>query len=218
VIDTFRDRADAGHRLADRLGSYAADRPVVVALPRGGIVTAFEIARALHAPLDVLVVRKIGAPLQPEFGVGAIATGGVRVIDRASLGLAGMSERDVEDVVARETTELRRRERRYRSGRGVLDVRGRTAILVDDGIATGVTVRAAVAALRKAGATRIVLAVGVCSADTAQRLRGEVDDLVAVFLPRDLVAVGLYYDDFRAVDDDEVVDLLTRAARLPVPA
>ncbi len=217
MIDTFRDRADAGRRLADRLGSYAADRPVVLALPRGGVVTAFEIARTLHAPLDVLVVRKLGAPMQPEFGVGAIAPGGVRIVDRGSMRLAGMSERDLEDVVRSETAELERRERRYRQGRGPLDVRGRTVILVDDGIATGVTARAAIAALRGAGAGRIVLAVGVCAPDTARRLRPEVDDLVCVLLPDDLTAVGLYFDDFRPVEDDEVTDLLARSGSA-VPA
>jgi predicted phosphoribosyltransferase len=217
VIDTFRDRADAGRRLADRLGSYAEERPIVVALPRGGVLTAYEIARALRAPLDVLIVRKLGATDQPEFGVGAIAEGGVRIVDRASLRLAGMSEHDLEEVVTRETAELARRQRVYRAGRERLDVHGRTVILVDDGVATGVTVRAAIAALRKAKAGRIIIAVGVCSPETAQRLRHEVDDVVSVLLPSDLIAVGLYFDDFHPVNDDEVVGLLSRAAQA-VPA
>ncbi len=216
-MDTFRDRADAGRRLADLLGSYAEDRPVVLALPRGGVVTAAEIARALHAPLDVLVVRKLGAPAQPEFGVGAIAPGGVRIIDRASMRLAGMDEDDLQRVTASETAELERRERRYRAGRGPLDVRDRTVILVDDGIATGVTMRAAIAALRKAGAARIIVAVGVCPPETAERIRSEVDDLVCVLMPEDLAAVGLYFDDFRPVEDEEVVALLARKAA-PIPA
>ncbi len=216
-MDTFRDRADAGRRLADLLGSYAEDRPIVLALPRGGVVTAFEIARALHAPLDVLVVRKLGAPAQPEFGVGAIAPGGVRIVDRASMRLAGMDDDDLRRVIAEETRELERRERRYRSGRGPLDVRDRTVILVDDGIATGVTARAAIAALRKAGAARIILAVGVCAPETAERLRGEVDDLVSVLVPDELAAVGLYFDDFRPILDEEVVALLGKSPA-PVPA
>ncbi|HZP95428.1 MAG TPA: phosphoribosyltransferase family protein [Candidatus Limnocylindria bacterium] len=194
----------------------AEERPIVLALPRGGVVTAFEIARALRAPLDVLVVRKLGAPAQPEFGVGAIAPGGVRIVDRASMRLAGMDDEDLERVAAEETRELERRERRYRAGRGPVDVRGRTAILVDDGVATGVTARAAIATLRKRGAARIILAVGVCPPETAERLRHEVDDLVCVLMPEGLTAVGPYFDDFRPVADEEVVELLKRAA--PVTA
>src|SRR5512143_616223 len=166
TMDTFRDRADAGRRLAGQLGAYAADRPIVLALPRGGVVTAYEIARALHAPLDVLVVRKLGALAQPEFGVGAIAPGGVRIVDRASVRLAGMDDADVAAVIEREQSELARRERVYRAGRARLDVRGRTVIVVDDGVATGVTVRAALAYLRARGATRVILAVGVIAAET----------------------------------------------------
>lgn len=214
-MQTFRDRADAGRRLADQLGAYAADRPIVLALPRGGVATAFEIARALRAPLDVLVVRKLGALAQPEFGVGAIAPGGVRIVDRDSLALAGMDESDLHRVIDAESAELLRRERRYRAGKAALDVKGRTVILVDDGVATGVTVRAAIASLRKSGAGRIVLAVGVIPPQTADRLRGEVDDLVYILMPEDLTAVGLYFDDFAPVEDEEVVAMLARAARPP---
>lgn len=211
MIETFRDRADAGHRLADRLGSYAEERPIVIALPRGGVITAYEIAKALRAPLDVLIVRKLGAAFQPEFGVGAIAEGGVRIVDRASLHLSGMSEHELEEVATKESAELVRRQRVYRAGRQRLDVQGRTVIVVDDGVATAVTLRAAVASLRKAKAGRIIVAVGVCSPETAQRLRHEVDDVVCVLMPSDLVAVGLYFDDFHPVNDDEVVELLSRA-------
>lgn len=216
-VETFRDRADAGRLLADLLGSYAEDRPVVLALPRGGVVVAAEIARALHAPLDVLVVRKLGATAQPEFGVGAIAPGGVRIVDRASMRLAGMDDDDLRRVIASETSELERRERHYRAGRGPLDVRDRTVILVDDGIATGVSVRAALASLRKGGAARIILAAGVCSAEAADELRHQVDDLVCLLVPDDLAAVGLYFDDFRQIEDEEVAALLARKPA-PVPA
>jgi putative phosphoribosyl transferase len=217
-VDTFRDRTDAGRRLADLLACYAEERPVVLALPRGGVVTAFEIAHALHAPLDVLVVRKLGAPAQPEFGVGAIARGGVRIVDRASMRLAGMDEDDLQGVLAAETRELERRERRYRSGRAPLDVRGRTVILVDDGIATGVSIRAAIAAVRKAGAQRVIVAAGVCAPQSANELRGDVDDLVCAIMPEELTAVGLYFDDFRPIEDEEVVALLERAAHEPATA
>ncbi len=217
-METFRDRADAGRRLAEQLAAYASDRPIVLALPRGGVVTAFEIATALRAPLDVLVVRKLGAPPQPEFGVGAIASGGIEIVDRSAMALAGMDEADLRAVVRRETAELHRRERRYRGDRAPLDVDGRTVILVDDGVATGVTMRAGIAALRRSGVGRIVVAVGVCPPDTAHRLRAEVDDLVCVLMPDEMSAVGLYFDEFDQVEDDEVVALLDRAAAMPVPA
>jgi putative phosphoribosyl transferase len=213
----FRDRSDAGRQLASLLAGYKPDEPIVLGLPRGGLVTAFEIARVLHAPLDVLVVRKLGAIEQPEFGVGAIAPGGVRIIDRGSVRMAGMTEADLETVIERERTELMRRERRYRAGRPPLDVRGRTVILVDDGVATGVTARAAIASLRKLGARRVVLAVGVCAAGSTIELRREVDDLVCVLEPSDMAAVGLYFDEFGPVEDEEVVALL-EAARRPVGA
>lgn len=213
---TFRDRADAGRQLADQLGAYASDSPVVLALPRGGVATAFEIAHALHAPLDVLVVRKLGAIGQPEFGIGALAPDDIRFVDWSSARLAGMDESDVQTVIEREKRELARREERYRAGREPLDVRGKTVILVDDGVATGVTVRAAIAYLRKRGVGRIVLAVGVIPPQTAELLRGEVDDLVCVLMPEDLMAVGLYFDDFAPVEDEEVISLLESAAKTPV--
>ena len=213
---TFHDRADAGRQLADQLAAYTSDDPIVLALPRGGVVTASEIARALHAPLDVLVVRKLGAVGQPEFGIGAIAPDGVRFVDWSSARLAGMDESDVRTVIEREQRELARREERYRAGREPLDVRGKTVILVDDGVATGVTVRAAIAYLRKRGVGRIVLAVGVIPPQTAEVLRGEVDDLVCVLMPDDLMAVGLYFDDFAPVEDEQVVSLLEGAAATAV--
>lgn len=213
----FHDRVDAGRQLASLLAGYQGDDPLVLGLPRGGIVVASEIARVLRAPLDAFIARKLGALEQPEFGVGAIAPGGVRIVDPASVRMAGMTEADLELVVERESAELLRRERRYRSGRAPLDVRGRTVILVDDGVATGVTARAAIASLRKLGARRIVLAVGVCAAGSAIELRREVDDLVCVLEPSDMAAVGLYFDDFEPVGDDEVISLLV-AARHPAPA
>jgi putative phosphoribosyl transferase len=209
----FRDRSDAGRQLASLLAGYKQDEPIVLGLPRGGLVTASEIARVLHAPLDVLVVRKLGAIEQPEFGVGAIAPGGVRIIDPGSVRMAGMTDADLGLVIERENAELLRRERRYRSGRAPLDVRGRTVILVDDGVATGVTARAAIGSLRKLGARRIVLAVGVCAAGSTIELRREVDDLVCVLEPSDMAAVGLYFDDFEPVNDEEVVALLDAARR-----
>lgn len=213
----FRDRSDAGRQLASLLAGYTPDEPIVLGLPRGGVVTAFEVARVLRAPLDVFVARKLGALHQPEFGVGAIAPQGIRIVDRASVRMAGMTDADLEIVIERERAELMRRERRYRAGRPPLDVRGRTVILVDDGVATGVTARAAIASLRKLGARRIVFAAGVCAAESAVELRREVDDLVCALEPADMGAVGLYFDEFGPVEDDEVVALLD-AARRPVGA
>lgn len=210
----FRDRADAGRQLASLLVAYRPDDPIVLALPRGGVVTAFEVAGVLHVPLDVIVARKLGALEQPEFGVGAIAPGGVRIVDRASLRMAGMSDADLATVVERERAELARREGRYRAGRPPLDVRGRTVILVDDGVATGVTARAAIASLRKMGARRIIFAAGVCAAGSMIELRREVDDLVCVLEPADMAAVGLYFAEFGPVSDEQVVALL-EAARHP---
>ena len=213
VRGRFRDRRDAGQQLASLLVAYQGEEPLVLGLPRGGVETAFEIARGLRAPLDVLVARKLGATGQPEFGVGAIGPAGVRIIDPASVRMAGMTEADLAEVIERESAELVRRERRYRAGRAPLDVRGRTVILVDDGVATGVTARAAIASLRRLGARRVILAVGVCAADTAVDLRREVDDLVYVLQPEGMGAVGLYFDEFRPVSDDRVVALLEKAAR-----
>ena len=210
----FRDRADAGRQLAWRLAALAAERPVVVALPRGGVVVADEIARTLDAPLDVLVARKLGAPRQPEFGVGAIAPGGMRIVDLQAVSLMGMTDEDLERVTRKERDEMRRRDRLYRDDRPALDVDGRVVILVDDGIATGVTVRAAVMALRALGTRRVILAVGVCSRDAAAAIRPIVDDFVALIIPADLFAIGTYYDDFDQVTDDQVIDLLARS-RLP---
>ena len=210
----FRDRADAGRQLARRLAAFAADRPVIVALPRGGAVVGYEIAHALDAPLDVLVARKLGAPKHPEFGVGAIAPGGMLIVDPQAVSFTGMTDEDLERVTRKERDEMRRRERLYREDRPALDVKGRLVILVDDGIATGVTVRVAIMALRALGARRVILAVGVCSREAAAAIGPTVDDLVAIVIPEELSAVGPYYDDFDQVTDDQVIDLLARS-RVP---
>jgi len=211
----FRDRADAGRQLARRLAAFAAERPVIVALPRGGVVVAYEIARSLDAPLDVLVARKLGAPRQPEFGVGAIAPGGMLVVDPQAVSFTGMTDEDLERVIRNERDEMRRRERLYREDRSALDVKDRAVILVDDGVATGVTVRAAIMALRALGARRVILAVGVCSREAAAAIGPTVDDLVALVVPEELSAVGPYYGDFGQVTDDQVIGLLARS-RVPL--
>lgn len=209
----FRDRVDAGRRLAQHLSAYAASPEVVVlALPRGGVPVGFEVASALGAPLDVFVVRKLGLPGQEELAMGALATGGIRVLNEEVVRGLSIPEAVIDTVAARESEELARRERLYRGDRPALDVRGRTAILVDDGLATGSTMRAAVAALRLQGPARIVVAVPVGAETTCQMLRGEADEVVCLETPEPFYAVGLWYEDFSQTTDEEVRDLLARAA------
>jgi putative phosphoribosyl transferase len=208
----FADRRDAGRRLARRLEGLRALEPIVLGVPRGGVPVAAEVARALEAPLDVIVVRKVGAPLNPEYGIGALAEGGVRVLsDRAVRGLA-IEPHELHARVARAAEELAQRLTRYRGDRAPLPVHGRTAILVDDGLATGHTARAAALSLRRRGATRVILAVPVAARRSAAELREDVDDVACVELPRDLWAIGLWYDDFRPTSDEEVAAALTEPA------
>jgi predicted phosphoribosyltransferase len=209
----FRDRRDAGRRLAAELSDYADQSDVLVlALPRGGVPVAYEVARALHAPLDVFMVRKLGVPGYEELAMGAIATGGLRVLDQELLRMLDIPRDVIERVTAIETSELERRERQYRGDRPPPDVRGRTVILIDDGLATGSTMRAAIAALKKEGSKRIVVAVPVAPPETCEALRAQVDDVVCAVTPEPFRAVGLWYGDFSQTTDEEVRDLLASAA------
>lgn len=210
----FHDRADAGRALARRLSRYA-NRPdvLVLALPRGGVPVAYEVARALHAPLDVFLVRKLGVPGQEELAMGAIATGGVRVLNDDVVRLLQIPDEVIDSVAARQWRELERREQSYRDDRPLPAMRGRTVILIDDGLATGSTMRAAVAALRKQGPACIVVAVPVASASTCDDFRAEVDDVVCAQTPEPFYAVGSWYEDFTQTGDAEVHALLDEAAR-----
>lgn len=210
----FHDRKDAGKKLAPELERFAADDPLVLALPRGGVPVAFEIARALGAELDVCIVRKLGMPGQEELAMGAVASGGVVVFNDDVLSAYDIPEPIVEAIVAREKRELMLREQRLRGGRPPIRVEGRTVILVDDGLATGSTMRAAVASLRRANAGRIVVAVPVASPDTCDALRAEADEVVCAFTPDPFWAVGLWYEDFRETTDDEARDLLLLAGAI----
>jgi putative phosphoribosyl transferase len=208
----FRDREEAGRRLARELRHYAG-RPdvVVLGLPRGGIPVAYEVARALGAPLDVFVVRKLGLPGQEELAIGAIASGGVRVVNDELVRRIGVPAEILDEVAAREERELARRERDYRGPRGPLPVAGRTVILVDDGLATGASLRAAATALRRLKPARIVAAVPVGAAETCAEFRDVVDEVVCSETPEPFWAVGNWYDDFSQTTDEEVRGLLQRA-------
>jgi putative phosphoribosyl transferase len=211
----FRDRTEAGRVLAAALAPYAG-RPnlLVLALPRGGVPVGFEVAIALHAPLDVMLVRKLGVPGHEELAMGAIASGGIRVVSEEVVQALGIPDRVIATVAAAEEEELERRERLYREGRPLTDVRGRTVILVDDGLATGATMRAAAAALKAQHPERLVVAVPVAAPETCDMLRHEVDDVVCAQTPEPFYAVGAWYQDFSQTTDEEVRDLLRRAAAL----
>ncbi|MGH3090016.1 MAG: phosphoribosyltransferase [Rubrobacteraceae bacterium] len=207
----FEDRRDAGRRLAERLEGYRNESAVVFALPRGGVPVGAEVSRALNAPLEVLVARKLGAPGQPEFGIGAVATGGVRVLNEIAVERLGIPDDYLAEITRRETAEVERRLRQFRGDRPEPEVEGRTAILVDDGLATGVTARAAIKALRERSPERLVLAVPVCAAQTEGMIRPEVDEMVCLDTPSDLGAIGFWYRDFEQVSDEEVIELLEAA-------
>lgn len=210
----FADRRDAGRELGRRLAeTLPRDDTLVLGLPRGGVPVAFEVATALDAPLDVFLVRKLGVPGHEELAMGAIASGGVRVLNERVVGAVAADDRAIEEVAERELAELERREQRYRDGRPAPEIAGRTAVLVDDGLATGASMRAAVAALRRLDAGRIVVAVPVASPDVCAELAEEADEVVCLETPEPFLAVGYWYDDFAATEDDEVCALLGEGHR-----
>jgi predicted phosphoribosyltransferase len=214
----FRDRRQAGRALGEALAHYAGRSDVIVlALPRGGVPVGFEVARALGAPLDVFLVRKLGFPGNEEYAMGAIASGGVRVIDDALLDRVGISSAAVERVVQQQERELRRREYAYRDDLPAAELSGRIVILVDDGLATGSSMRAAVAAVRRREARRIVVAVPVGPADTVRELAQLADEAVCLSTPEPFLAVGRFYQNFDQIEDAEVVELLGEARELTDP-
>jgi putative phosphoribosyl transferase len=215
----FEDRVDAGRQLAARLTDYADRRDVIVlALPRGGLPVGFEVAQALHAPLDVMIVRKLGTPGQPELAMGAIASGGVRVVNDEVIRELGISHEQLDEVAAEEQLEVERRERLYRAGRPPLEIAGRTAILVDDGIATGSTMRAAIQALRAQKPARLVVAAPTAAPATCEQIRKQVDELVCLTTPEPFFAIGFFYRDFPQLSDDAVREILHKATVQPSAA
>src|SRR5256885_5588172 len=210
----FRDRAEAGRVLSQKLNHYHGDpNAIVLALPRGGVPVGFELARALAVPLDVFVVRKLGAPGQEELAIGAIAGDGTRVLNERVVREFALDEGMIARAAAAEQTELVRRERAYRGDRGPIEVEGRTVIIVDDGLATGATMRVAALALSAHDPERLVVAVPVAAEQTCAEFRADVDEVVCALTPEPFLAVGLWYDDFSQTTDDEVRELLARANR-----
>jgi predicted phosphoribosyltransferase len=211
---TFQDRADAGRQLAEQLLDYAGrDDVIVLALPRGGVPVGFEVAQRLNVPLDVFVVRKLGVPGHEELAMGAIASGDVRVLNEDVLYVIPNAQAIVEIVTATEREELKRRERNDRDDRSPPDVKGKTVILVDDGLATGATMRAAAAALRQRGAEKTIIAVPVGAPSTCEEIRNAADDVICLTSPGSFIGVGQYYEDFSQTTDEEVRDLLVQAQK-----
>jgi len=211
IMGRFPDRQDAGRKLGAALEYLRAEQPVVFGLPRGGIIVAFEVARMLRAPLDVLVARKIGAPGQPEYAIGAIAPEGVARMDDDAIAALGVSPDYIAATIARETEELRRRESLYREGAPPVPLEGRTAVVVDDGLATGLTAAAALESLRRRNPERLVFAAPVCAPSSSRRLSGLADEIVCLKTPLLFRAVGEWYVAFDQTADDEVIALLREA-------
>jgi len=211
---TFSNRAEAGQLLAEKLMKYASrDEVIVLGLPRGGVPVAYEVAKRLGVPLDVFIVRKLGVPGFEELAAGAIASGGVRVLNEDVMRALPNADEIIESITARETAELERREKSYRDGRPAPELRDRVVILVDDGLAMGATMRAAVAALRRRGVAKIIVAAPVGAPDTCREFEDEVDEIVCAIAPEYFQAVGQYYEDFSQTSDEEVRELLARAAQ-----
>lgn len=207
----FKDRQDAGMKLAEILLKYKDEHPIIIALPRGGVVLGYEVAKILKAPLDIIVPRKIGAPHSPEFGIGAIAPRLVVVLNDKMIEYLNISKQELEKTIEKETKEMNRRIELYRKNLPEFDLKGKTVIIVDDGIATGITTQAAVLSIKLLNPKKIILAVPVCPPDTTNKFDQHVDDFICMHVIPDFYAVGAYYDNFSQITDEEVIDLLQKS-------
>ena len=209
TVMNFKDRADGGRQLVEKLSQYKNDkRAIVLGLPRGGVVTAFEVAKALGLDLDIIVTRKIGAPMQPELAVGALTQDGEPLLDQNLMETLNLTTADVEPIIKTERVELQRRLARYRGNRPPLDLKNRIALIVDDGIATGATMRAAIKSARARGAQKIVVAVPVCTSDSLKKINQEADEVICLLIPETFFGVGGFYEQFSQTEDEEVERLL----------
>ena len=214
ITPLFRDRSEAGRVLAARvIGSISDQDPLVLALPRGGVPVGFEVARVLRAELDIFLVRKLGAPGHEELAIGAVASGGIRILNAALIKDLHLSQEIIEQITTREYRELERREALYRAGSAAIPIRGRTIILTDDGLATGASMKAASKAVRAEGPRRLIVAVPVAARQTCDELRDDVDEVICAETPEPFMSVGSWYDDFRQTTDEDVKMLLEKAAR-----
>lgn len=209
----FENRQEAGKKLASQLLKYRQSNPYVLAMPRGGVPVGLEVAQVLQAPLDVLVVRKIGLSGNKEFGIGAIAEGGVQVLDQTTIGTIGIDDMELQDTIDLEEKELQRRVQIYRGGKPPPSLSGKAAILVDDGMATGVTAKAAIESVKKLNPKKIILATPVCALDTAESLKRLVDEVICLAAPFEFMAVGSWYRNFVQITDEEVVELLNKSRK-----
>jgi putative phosphoribosyl transferase len=206
----FLNRSEAGHQLAENLKDYQVEKPIILALPRGGVPIGYEVAQVLKAPLYAFVVRKVGTPWNPELGIGAVAPG-VQILDQDSINMLGLRAADLEDIIEQEKEEVKRRQILYQQDENFSDIKGKAVILVDDGIATGVTTRAAIQAIKHLKPSKLVLAVPVGPPETVNRLSKLVDDLICLETPEDFYAVSAFYLSFPQVSDDEVISLLKKS-------
>jgi predicted phosphoribosyltransferase len=204
----FKDRQQAGEKLAAALTKYRAKKPLILGIPRGGIIVAYEIAKALNAPLDIIVARKLASPSQPEYAIGAIAPGGIKILNSEAVQYFGLDKHDLDEIITQEKQELERRMQIYRAGKKALNVKNKTVIIVDDGLATGLTAKAAVRSVKALGAREVILAVPVAAADTAADICQEVDELICLSTPSYFGAVGQFYKNFPQTTDEEVSDIL----------
>lgn len=207
----YKDRQDAGQKLAKELEKYSQNKPIIIALPRGGVVVAYEIAKRLKAPLDIIIARKIGAPFNPEFGLGAISENGASTLDNEAIRHFGLTDGDVEQAINRENEVMSKKIELYRKGSIPMELKDQTVILVDDGLATGVTTKAAIMSIKQNSPKRIILAVPVSPPDAINKLLKEVDEIVCLKTPDEFYAVSAYYDNFEQISDNEVINLLHKA-------